>query len=644
MVRIGSRLVLHLCFILAFHGMEIANQTVSATEAGSDFTNLSDVAFPVCSSVINVKLPPYNAKGDGQSDDTQAIQNAIDDLMGQHRILYFPEGEYLISRTIRWSKKHSSGSDAWGHNWIQGQNVNKTKITLQDGVFNNANNPQSMMWCGGFGSADWFHNYVEDITFDVGSNNAGAIAIQFYSNNYGAIRNCRFLDRKSHAAIGLDLGFQDMNGPLFVKNCEVLGFRIGIKTGHAVNGQTFEYIHMKDQSEVGFLNEGQSISVRKLLSRNKVPAIKTYGTFALIESTLEGLVGASVHPAVLNFNNGRTYIRGLSTSGYGRAVVSIQTPDQSAAYRLLSSDQPEGVGPNVVEFSSQAPLSLFETKNASQRLPIFDSPELKAEPVARWANVVDFGADPTGTKDSSAAIQRAVDSGASTLFLPGFFRLTATVELRANVSRVIGTGGWVDYESKARPDFRIQDGSSSEGSNPIIKIEHLSSINGGIEVNTSRTICLKSIGVKQQIVFTEKARGGKLFMEDVTTNDLALNEQKVWARQLNVENEGSHIFNRASDLWVLGYKTERGGTLLHTTSGGRSEILGGFSYTTTAGDLAPMFVIENASVFAFFGEVCYTGNPFKTIVREKQNGIEKLLRRGEGETVPYVAEARAGAK
>ena len=624
--------------------MEIANQTVSATETGSDFSNLSDVAFPICSSVINIKLPPYNAKGDGRSDDTEAIQRAVDDLMGQHRILYFPEGEYLISKTIRWSKKHSSGSDAWGHNWIQGQHVNKTKITLQDGVFNNANNPQSMMWCGGFGSADWFHNYVEDITFDVGSNNAGAIAIQFYSNNYGAIRNCRFVDRTSHAAIGLDLGFQDMNGPLLVKNCEVVGFRVGIKTGHAVNGQTFEYIHMKDQSEVGFLNEGQSISVRKLLSHNKVPAIKTYGTFALIESSLEGGVGDSGHPAVLNFNNGRIYVRGLSTSGYKRAIVSIQTPDQSAAYRLQPNDQPEGIGPNVEEFSSRAPLSLFETKTTSQRLPVFDAPELKPVPVARWANVVDFGADPTGTKDSSAAIQRAVDSGASTLFLPGFFRLTATIELRANVSRVIGSGGWVDYESQARPDFRIHDGSSSDSSNPMIQIEHLSSINGGIEVNTSRTICLKSIGVKQHIVFTEKARGGKLFMEDVTTNDLALNKQQVWARQLNVENEGSHIFNRASDLWVLGYKTERGGTLLHTTSGGRSEILGGFSYTTTAGDLAPMFVTENASVFAFFGEVCYSGNPFKTIVSEKQNGIEKFVQRGEGEPIPYVAEAHAGAK
>ncbi len=66
-----------------------------------------------------------------------------------------------------------------------------------------------------------------------------------------------------------------------------------------------------------------------------------------------------------------------------------------------------------------------------------------------------------------------------------------------------------------------------------------------------------------------------------------------------------HLSNRAGDLWILGYKTERGGTLLRTTDGGRSEVMGGFSYTTTAGGLAPMFVTENASVFAFFGEVCY---------------------------------------
>lgn len=45
------------------------------------------------------------------------------------------------------------------------------------------------MRCGGFGSADWFHNYVENLTFDVGRDNPGATAIQFYSNNTGAVRN-----------------------------------------------------------------------------------------------------------------------------------------------------------------------------------------------------------------------------------------------------------------------------------------------------------------------------------------------------------------------------------------------------------------------------------------------------------------------
>lgn len=97
--------------------------------------------------------------------------------------------------------------------------------------------------------------------------------------------------------------------------------------------------------------------------------------------------------------------------------------------------------------------------------------------------------------------------------------------------------------------------------------------------------------------------------------------------------------NDASDLWVLGYKTERGGTLLETRGGGRSEILGGFSYTTTAGKLAPMFVNQDSSVFAFFSEVCYNGDPFATLIRETRGEQTKELKRGEGTTTPYVGRS-----
>ncbi|HEX8916645.1 MAG TPA: hypothetical protein VF796_30120, partial [Humisphaera sp.] len=91
---------------------------------------------------------------------------------------------------------------------------------------------------------------------------------------------------------------------------------------------------------------------------------------------------------------------------------------------------------------------------------------------------------------------------------------------------------------------------------------------------------------------------------------------------------------------VLGYKTERGGTLADTRGGGRTEVLGGFSYTTTAGKLAPMFVTTDANAFAYFGEVCYTGDPFKVLVRETRGGVTKEVSRGEGGTWPYVGASK----
>jgi hypothetical protein len=48
---------------------------------------------------VNVKAAPYFAKGDGVTDDREAIQKAIDDLHHSPRgggILYFPGGEYVI--------------------------------------------------------------------------------------------------------------------------------------------------------------------------------------------------------------------------------------------------------------------------------------------------------------------------------------------------------------------------------------------------------------------------------------------------------------------------------------------------------------------------------------------------------------------
>jgi len=70
---------------------------------------------------INVKNPPYNAKGDSIADDTAAIQKAID----EHEIVFLPKGYYRLTDTLK-LKSHTKliglihpfsvlmQRDAWG--------------------------------------------------------------------------------------------------------------------------------------------------------------------------------------------------------------------------------------------------------------------------------------------------------------------------------------------------------------------------------------------------------------------------------------------------------------------------------------------------------------------------------------------------
>lgn len=49
--------------------------------------------------VVNIKRPPWNARGDGVTDDTDAIQGAFDQV-GAGRLIRFPSGEYRIRTSL----------------------------------------------------------------------------------------------------------------------------------------------------------------------------------------------------------------------------------------------------------------------------------------------------------------------------------------------------------------------------------------------------------------------------------------------------------------------------------------------------------------------------------------------------------------
>jgi hypothetical protein len=222
-----------------------------------------------------------------------------------------------------------------------------------------------------------------------------------------------------------------------------------------------------------------------------------------------------------------------------------------------------------------------------------------------------------------------VDSGATTVFFPGHYKSSETIIVRGKVRRIVGLSGAINYGNRDFVNFRIEDGEA-----PLVMLEHFSHVGGGIELDTKRLVVLRSMET-YTVQGTPRSEGGEVFLEDVVGDNFRFRKQQVWARQLNIENEGTHLTNDGGDVWVLGYKTERGGTLVHTLGGGRTEILGGFSYTTTAGKLAPMFMNTDSSIWAFFSEVCYNGDPFLVRVSETRGTETKNLGKDDGHTAPY---------
>ncbi len=575
-----------------------------------------DGPWPRAAGVVNVKEAPYFARGDGRTDDTAALQQAIRDHESRGRTIYLPEGVYLISAPLRFTENSSSNRNSrFGRNTLRGENTADTVIRLRDQTFTDPLRPQAVLNNGYISFfngrseetvADWFHNHVSDLTIDIGRGNPGAKGLEFFSNNTGSVRNVRIVSRDGQGTIGLDLGHLDKNGPLLVKGLTVVGFDVGVRTGNTVNSQTLEDINLQQQRVTALDNDGQALAIRNLRTSGNAMALRNrFGHVTLVDAVLQGGPAAA---ALAAMDNGEFLtLRNVAVSGFNLAV------------RNRRGGAPDLAGSVAGDWTSHGTaLQLFPGSGQSLRLPVAATPELEDLPAALWVNARDWRL--TTETDDALALQRAVDNGAMDVYVPSDARvvLKSDVILRGAVRQVHLMQSRVESVGGAR--LRVADGGA-----PTLVVRD-AFIQGGSGFDLVNESSRRLVVLDSELAVRGSGRG-PVFLENVVGR-FEFGSHAVWARQLNSEPEGLKISNHGGRLWVLGLKTERAGTAVATRAGGSTEVLGGLVYTTTS-SVDPLFTVDDARLSASLAEVAYGPPPYQTLVRETRHGATRSLLRGQ---------------
>jgi Pectate lyase superfamily protein len=593
-------------------GLSVAIAPVSARpESGMES---SAIAFemPEDSGAANVKT--YGARGDGRTDDTAAIRQALE---SNTRSVYLPNGTYLISDTLQWGKQGQK------MRVLQGQSQSRTILKLKDGSpgFNRPGDRKPVVTTfEGPSTNQAFQISIFDLTVDAGANNPGAVGLRFTSNNQGTVSNVAIQAGTGSGAVGLALTKQ-WPGPSLIKNVRIKGFDYGVRVVHPEFGMVFEHLFLENQAVVGLENIGNILSIRGLTSRNSVPAVRNIqddrGFIAIVDGKLDG--GAATGAAIEN-QVGHLYARNITTAGYRTAI----------------QDRAKSVPGNTVsEYVSGKVFNLFPSPPRSLGLPIRETPSVTDSDPKDWANVMQYGATPRDNQDDTAAIQAAMNAGKSVVYFPqGRYVIRQTIRVGGNVKLITGMQSALvvqpPLKMQSAPVFRFEDSKQAE-----VTLERVwgDYARGGkfywIEQASSKTLVLKNLVLNSAAAYRNTGFG-PLFIEDVSAGDWIFKRQSVWARQLNPENLGRKMMNQGGTLWILGLKTEKEGTAVETTEAGKTEILGGLLYPAMPRSRElpadqPAFINQESALSVAMGESSYGSGYYKTIVRETRAGTTKTL-------------------
>lgn len=375
----------------------------------------------------------FGAQGDGEADDSDALQHAIDRVQEttHHGVVFVPEGRYRFTRTIHvWAGIRLIGYGARRPVFVLAPNT----PGFQEGAdrymlwFTDERTPEGQPIADA--SEFTFFSAVSNIDFEIAEGNPTAVAVRFNVAQHSFVSHADFHLSTARAAIE-QVGNQ-------ASDIHIEGGQYGIVTGKT--SPAWQFLLMDSSFERQQIAAIQTHEAGFTLIRDRFADVPV--AISIPDGEVEQLYGRDLQMRniaetvlklgdVENLRNEIT-LENIACDHVGNFVDGAPGDDLPRAAASFVEDRftlglevrPDGREQGIVLRHHEQPM-----EGPTVAVPS-DIPTLP--PMRSWFNVQEIGAKGDGGTDDTAVLQQAIDAHQALFFPSGFYRLTGSLRLHAN--------------------------------------------------------------------------------------------------------------------------------------------------------------------------------------------------------------------
>jgi hypothetical protein len=509
----------------------------------------------------------FPVHADGAADDSEALQQAIDKLQEttNQGILFLPSGRYRITRTIYiWPGIRIFGYGKTRPVFVLGANTAGFEQGPKYMVFFAGGRPakDSAQLTPPDASPGTFYSALSNVDFEIQDGNPGAVAIRAHYAQHCYLAHIGF-----HLGSAL-AGIHD--GGNVAYDLHFFGGKYGIWTRKPSPGWQFTILDssFEGQSEAAIREHEAGLTLIRPHFKNVPAAISIDpgyfdelwvkdGWFENISDS--GVVISEENSVRTQINMENVVCRGVAVFASfresGRKVAAPQEKYQVKAFSHGLHFDDIGAVPSIGDVFDAQPLADLPqpVKSDIRSLP----------PMNTWVNVRSSGATGDGSTDDTAALRRAIAEHKTLYFPIGQYRVTDTIELRADtvliglhpsVTRIFLVDETPAFQGPGGPKPLLE--APKGGSNIVTGI--------GLYTNgvNSRAVALRWMSGADSMVDDVRFLGGH---GTVNPGDRPEQNRKIWTQIYNNTNTADADIRRRWDgqypsLWVT---DGGGGTFLN---------------------------------------------------------------------------------